>query len=90
MAGGAVKGMARAQQGGHLGWGIHRHLPRLAAPGVQSCLLPSAHPALPRKHVILTVVSCVSRTSGVVCFTATLLHVAVYESKKLAGEAICN
>jgi len=53
-----VKGIARAQQAGHLGWGIHRHLPRLAVPGVQSFLPPSAHPALIHNRVIVTVDLC--------------------------------
>ena len=91
MAGGVVKGVVRAQQAGHLGWGIHWHLPRLAVPGVQSFLLPSAHPALIHDHVILTVdLHQQDRTSGVVCFTATLLHVAGSQSKKLAEDAICD
>ncbi len=53
-----MKGIARAQQAGHLGWGIHRHLPRLAVPGVQSFLPPSAHPALIHNRVIVTVDLC--------------------------------
>jgi len=28
--------------------------------------------------------------NDVSCFTATLLHVAVFESKRLAGDAVCN
>ncbi len=91
MAGGVVKGVVRAQQAGHLGWGIHQHLPRLAVPGVQSFLLPSAHPALTYKHVILTFgLRQQDSMNDDFCFTAALLHVAVSESKRLSGDVVCN
>lgn len=91
MAGGVVMGVARAQQGGRLGWGIHQHLPILALSGVQSFLLPSAHPALIHHCVIVTIdLRWQSNMSIVACFTATLLHVAAYESQRLAGDAACN